>query len=73
MSMAALVGLTLQDQRPRPWYSKKSSLQFHRGAVGKVVGNWSEAIVSGGEVNGLSDGRCGERLPAVDLSHGDLS
>ena len=32
-----------------------------------------EIIVSGGEVNRLSDGRCGERLPAVNLSHVDLS
>ena len=50
------------------------------GAVAKVVGNWKrrglrkhEGIVSGGEVNGLSDRRGGERLPSVDLSHVDLS
>ena len=32
-----------------------------------------EGIVSSGEVNGLSDGLCGEGLPAVDLSHVGLS
>jgi hypothetical protein len=32
-----------------------------------------EVIVSGGEVNWLIDGRCGERLPAIDLAHVDLT
>ena len=32
-----------------------------------------EVIVSGGEVNWLIDGRRGERLPAVDLTHVDLA
>src|SRR5437868_15117897 len=29
--------------------------------------------VSGGEVNWLIDGGCGERLPAIDLAHVDLT
>jgi hypothetical protein len=32
-----------------------------------------EGIVSGGEVNWLINGFCGERLPAIDLAHVDLS
>jgi hypothetical protein len=32
-----------------------------------------EGIVSGCKVNRLIDGFCGERLPAIDLSHVDLS
>ena len=32
-----------------------------------------EGIVSGGKVNRLIDGFCGERLPAIHLAHVDLS
>ena len=32
-----------------------------------------EVILSSGEVNWLIDGFCGEGLPAIDLSHVDLS
>src|SRR5215211_4362546 len=32
-----------------------------------------EVIVSGGEVNWLIDGFCGEGLPTIDLAHADLS
>ena len=32
-----------------------------------------EVIVSGGAVNWLIDGRCGEGLPAIDLAHVDLT
>src|SRR5438874_11075223 len=32
-----------------------------------------EAIGLGGEVNWLIDGPCGERLPAIDLAHVDLT
>ena len=32
-----------------------------------------EVIESGGEVNWLIDGPCGERLPAIDLAHIDLA
>src|SRR5258708_25004183 len=31
-----------------------------------------EGIVSGGKVNWLIDGFCGERLPTIDLAHVDL-
>jgi hypothetical protein len=31
-----------------------------------------EVIVSGGKVNWLIDGFCGESLPAIDLAHVDL-
>ena len=43
------------------WNSMWRNLQRH------------EVIVSGGEVNWLIDGRCGERLPAIDLAHVDLT
>ena len=50
-----------------------------KGAVRKVVGiefgafsGQHEVIVSGGEVNRLIDGFCGEGLPAIDLAHVDL-
>src|SRR5262249_31130492 len=43
------------------WNSMWRNLQRH------------EDIVSGGEVNCLIDGRCGERLPAIDLAHVDLT
>ena len=49
------------------------------GAVRNAVGIWfgafseqHESIVSGGEVNRLIDGFCGEGLPAIDLAHVDL-
>jgi hypothetical protein len=32
-----------------------------------------EGIVSGGKVNRLIDGLCGERLPTIHLAHVDLS
>src|SRR5712671_3887645 len=32
-----------------------------------------EVIVSGGKVNWLIDGCCGEGLPTIDLTHADLS
>jgi hypothetical protein len=32
-----------------------------------------EGIRSGCEVNRLTGGRCGKRLPTVDLAHGDLA
>jgi hypothetical protein len=32
-----------------------------------------EGIVSGGKVNWLIDGLCGEGLPTIDLTHVDLS
>ena len=32
-----------------------------------------EVIGSSGEVNWLIDGPCGERLPAIDLAHVDLT
>src|SRR6059058_5003697 len=32
-----------------------------------------EVILSGGEVNWLIDGLCGERLPTIDLAHVDLT
>jgi hypothetical protein len=32
-----------------------------------------KVIVSGGKVNWLIDGRCGEPLPAIDLAHIDLA
>ena len=50
-----------------------------RGAVANVVGirvtrglRAHEVIASGGEVNRLIDGLCGERLPSVDFAHVDL-
>jgi hypothetical protein len=50
------------------------------GAVRNVVGirfgafsGQHEGIVSGGEVNRLIDGFCGEGLPAIHLAHADLS
>ena len=32
-----------------------------------------EGIVSGGKVNRLNDGLCGERLPTIHLAHVDLA
>jgi hypothetical protein len=51
---------------------------FDIGAIQSAVLNATnfsghEGIVSGGEVNWLIDGLCGERLPAIDLAHVDLS
>ena len=53
--------------------------EVESGAVRKVVGiefgafsGQHEVIVSGGEVNRLIDGFCGEGLPAIDLAHVDL-
>jgi len=43
------------------WNSMWRNLQRHK------------VIVSGGKVNWLIDGRCGERLPAIDLAHVDLA
>ena len=43
------------------WNSMWRNLQRH------------EAIGLGGEVNWLIDGPCGERLPAIDLAHVDLT
>ena len=34
--------------------------------------NKHEGTVSGGKVNWLINGLCGERLPAIDLAHVDL-
>ena len=56
-----------------------SMVIISNGAVRKVVGiefgafsGQHEVIVSGGEVNRLIDGFCGEGLPAIDLAHVDL-
>ena len=43
------------------WNSMWRNLQRH------------EVIESSGEVNWLIDGPCGERLPAIDLAHVDLT
>ena len=43
------------------WNSMWRNLQRH------------EVIGSSGEVNWLIDGPCGERLPAIDLAHVDLT
>jgi len=43
------------------WNSMWHNLQRH------------EVIESSGEVNWLIDGPCGERLPAIDLAHVDLT
>ena len=43
------------------WNSMWRNLQRH------------EVIESSGEVNWLIDGPCGERLPAIDLAHADLT
>src|SRR5262245_29016560 len=51
----------LRCRRALCWNSMWRNLQRH------------EDIVSGGEVNCLIDGRCGERLPAIDLAHVDLT
>jgi hypothetical protein len=48
-----------------------------RGAVALYVGMRNlqrhKVIVSGGKVNWLIDGRCGGRLPAIDLANVDLA
>src|SRR5438132_10387745 len=59
-------GLLLPDQndgcrRALCWNSMWRNLPRH------------EAIGLGGEVNWLIDGPCGERLPAIDLAHVDLT
>ena len=57
----------------------KANIEAINGAVRKVVENRCgafsgshEGIVSGGDVNWLINGFCGERLPAIDLAHVDL-
>ncbi len=57
----------------------RTSDEVLEGAVRKTVGicwrdlRWHEVIVSGCKVNRLIDGLCGERLPAINLAHVDLS
>src|SRR5829696_5005945 len=55
---------SLKFRRCRPeggWKAGRRGLREHEG------------IASGGEVNWLSDGSYGERLPAIDFAHVDLS
>ena len=52
---------TKRCRRALCWNSMWRNLQRH------------EAIGLGGEVNWLIDGPCGERLPAIDLAHVDLT
>ena len=65
-----------------PAWRKRAGVNLNPLKLGKVVNDdqadWREAwahegIVSGGKVNRLINGFCGERLPTIHLAHVDLS
>jgi hypothetical protein len=60
--------LSITSTAAKLWVPSEMRLEF----VWRILRE-HEGIVSGGKVNRLIDGLCGERLPTIHLAHIDLS